>query len=102
MGGKNISRVLVNDNLPFNENKYNNISIRTFSEDVTNEDLMWHRDEEDRLITPLHETNWLIQLDNELPQQFDKPIFIEKEKYHRLIKGDGNLKLKVEKYETFN
>jgi hypothetical protein len=44
----------------------------------------------------------LIQLDNELPQQFDKPIFIEKEKYHRLIKGDGNLKLKVEKYETFN
>lgn len=97
MGRKNISRVLVENNLPFNENNHNGISIRTFSEDVTNEDLMWHRDPEDRLVTPLHETDWLIQLDDELPQEFNKPIFIKKERYHRLIKGDGNLKLKVNK-----
>ena len=97
MGRKNISRVLVDRDLPFEEEIKDDTSLRTFSESVTDEDLMWHRDPEDRLVTPLHETNWLIQLDDELPQPFNKSIFIEKERYHRLIKGDGNLKLKVNK-----
>jgi len=97
MGRKNISRILVDKDLPFEEEIQDNTSLRTFSESVTDEDLMWHRDPEDRLVTPLHETNWLIQIDDELPQPFNKPIMIKKEKYHRLIKGDGNLNLKVKR-----
>ena len=44
------------------------------------------------------QTNWQFQRDNELPICFDKPIFIKAEVYHRLIKGDGDLILKIIKY----
>lgn len=98
MGRKNISRILVNNVLPFDEKIQHNLSIRTFSENVSNEDLMWHCDAEHRLVIPLHENDWLIQLDDELPQLFSEPLFIKKDEMHRLIKGSGELKIIVKKY----
>lgn len=83
---------------PFNEEIKDNYYIRTFNKDVNIEDLEWHRDREDRLIECVGETNWQFQIDNELPICFDKPIFIKAEVYHRLIKGDGELILKIIKY----
>lgn len=76
--------------------------IRIFPEDTQKKDLVWHRDREDRIIEPLHETDWKFQFDNEVPIALDR-LFIEKDTYHRLIKGTGSLKLKVIKIgESYN
>ena len=86
---------------PFEEqNIEENVSIRTFSNDVEHGDLVWHRDREDRIIKSIEKTNWKIQLDNELPKEIDSPIFIPMGVYHRLIKGDGDLKLKLIKLKN--
>ena len=71
--------------------------IREFNHDVNQDDLVWHRDREDRTIEPLHETDWKFQYDNEVPIELNR-LFIPKDTYHRLIKGSGSLKLKVIKY----
>jgi len=71
--------------------------IREFNNDIDIVELMWHRDNEDRLIEALHDTDWQIQLDNQLPVLLDKPIFIPKHQYHRVIKGNGKLRIKINK-----
>ena len=84
--------------LPFTESQLSeSIYIRTFYENVDSGDLHWHRDREDRIIESTHETDWTFQIDNELPQKLNKEIFIPKGVYHRLIKGSGDLVLKVNK-----
>lgn len=72
--------------------------IRTFSETLTEEDLVWHRDPEDRTVVPLNNNNWYYQIDNKLPAKLNKPIFIPKDTYHRIIVGEGELKVKVIKH----
>jgi hypothetical protein len=69
--------------------------IREFNENIDPIELMWHRDDEDRTIEILGETNWKLQLDNELPTSLNKSIFIKRHQWHRVIKGDGNLRLKI-------
>jgi hypothetical protein len=44
-------------------------SVRVFSSDIDEEDLVWHRDREDRLLQIVGEmSDWQIQLENQLPQ----------------------------------
>jgi hypothetical protein len=69
--------------------------LRTFSKDTLEEDLKWHWDEEDRFISSIGDTDWLFQFDNELPQSMNSEIFIEKGRFHRIIKGTGDLLIKV-------
>lgn len=71
--------------------------IRTFNEKVETEELLWHWDDEDRIITPAHQTDWMFQFDNKLPQQIHGEIKIPSGVWHRLIKGTGGLTLTVEK-----
>ena len=71
--------------------------IREFSENIDPIELLWHRDNEDRTLEILGETNWKIQLDNELPTSLNDPIFIPRHQWHRVIKGDNKLKLKIYK-----
>jgi len=84
--------------LPFDEKIQENKRIRIFSEKVDNEELKWHFDDEDRKVRVLHKTNWMLQMDDELP----KPIIegkiynIPKGVYHRVIKGDGDLTVEIE------
>ena len=73
--------------------------IREFNENVDPIEMLWHRDNESRTIEILEDTNWYIQLDNNLPTSLKEHIFIPKHTYHRLIKGDGTLKLKIYKHE---
>ena len=75
-----------------------NTVIRVFecSDDLGTEEL-WHRDLEDRIVEIIGETDWLVQLDNQLPTSINSPIFIPKHEFHRTIKGTGNLKLKIHK-----
>jgi hypothetical protein len=69
--------------------------IREFDENIDPIELMWHRDNEDRIVEALESTDWLIQLDDSLPIMLNKPIFIPKHMYHRVIKGTGNLLVKI-------
>ncbi len=82
--------------LPFKEEKLEeNIFIREFSQDTDSSEFLWHRDREDRIIESVEETDWLFQLDNKLPQKIEGKIFIPKETFHRIIKGKGDLKIKL-------
>ena len=74
-----------------------NMVIRTFDENIDPIELMWHRDDEDRIVEAVEPTDWLVQLDNELPLAMDKPIFIPRHLWHRTIKGTGRLVIKIQK-----
>jgi hypothetical protein len=81
--------------LPFQETKLSdNEFIRVFGQDTDSGEYMWHRDREDRIIESIESTDWKIQLDNELPKLIDK-VFIPMGVYHRVIKGTGDLKIKL-------
>lgn len=69
--------------------------IREFSENIDPIELLWHRDNEDRIIEIIGETDWQIQLEDKLPTSINSPIFIPRGLYHRVIKGKGNLKIKI-------
>ena len=85
-------------NKPYNEKKIsNNIFIREFSSNSYSAELVWHRDKEDRIIEPIGDNDWFIQIDNELPKRINEKIFIKKETFHRVIKGSDNLKIKLTK-----
>jgi hypothetical protein len=71
--------------------------IREFSENIDPIELLWHRDDEDRTVEIIGETNWKLQLDNQLPTSLNQPIFIPRHEWHRVIKGTGTLKLKIHK-----
>ena len=71
--------------------------IREFSENIDPIELLWHRDDENRTVEIIGETDWKVQLDNQLPTSMNNPIFIPKHEWHRVIKGTGTLKLKIHK-----
>jgi hypothetical protein len=71
--------------------------IREFNENIDPIELLWHRDNEDRTLEILGETDWKIQLDNKLPTSLNCPIFIPRHEWHRVIKGNNNLKIKIYK-----
>lgn len=86
--------------LPFEEMKLNeSISIRKFSETISEGELVWHRDREPRKITVLEDTNWSIELDGHPPLILEKneEFFIPRGQYHRVIKGSGPFMVKIEK-----
>ena len=71
--------------------------IREFGENIDPIELMWHRDDEDRVVEIIGETDWSLQLDNSLPTSLQECICIPRHKWHRVIKGTGTLKLKIHK-----
>ena len=71
--------------------------IREFTENIDPIELMWHRDNEDRTIEVIGETDWMIQLDNSLPILLEGNIFISRHEWHRVIKGQKNLLVKINK-----
>jgi hypothetical protein len=76
----------------------NEYIIREFDENIDPIELMWHRDDEQRLVEVLEPGNgWKFQFDNELPWNLESKtsIFILKHQWHRVIKGTGTLKLKI-------
>jgi hypothetical protein len=71
--------------------------IREFSKNVSPTELKWHRDREDRIVEIVGKTDWKIQLENQLPTSINESIFIPKGEWHRLIKGNDKLVLKIYK-----
>ena len=76
--------------------------LRQFSENVDPIELLWHRDDEDRTVEIIGETDWSLQLDNSLPTSLQERIFIPRHQWHRVIKGTGVLTLKIYKNEKSN
>ena len=71
--------------------------IRAFDKQVKEEQLIWHKDKKDRYILAVSGEGWKLQIDNQLPVELksDKIYPIPKETYHRLVKGNGDLILKI-------
>lgn len=71
--------------------------IRTFEEDINESELVWHRDRNDREVEVVSGKGWQLQMDNSLPEELrvGKLYYINKMEYHRLLQGDGPLKLKI-------
>ena len=84
--------------LPYKETELSyNQYIREFSSDIDDHELEWHLDREDRIVEVIQNEGWEFQLDNELPIHLQNTIFIPKETYHRVIKGNGKLIVKITK-----
>lgn len=72
-------------------------NTRTFSADVDSDELIWHRDKRDREIAIVSGTGWKLQMDDRLPVELfvGKVYDIPKMEYHRVIKGTGDLVIKI-------
>jgi len=71
--------------------------IREFCDNIDPIELLWHRDDEHRTIEIIGDTDWKLQLENQLPTSINQPIHIPRHEWHRVIKGTGTLKLKIHK-----
>jgi len=82
---------------PYQDIEQDNVKIREFSEDIDPIELLWHRDLENRTVTVLEGKGWYFQKDNELPIELKEgtTIFIPRLEWHRVIKGNTNLKIKI-------
>lgn len=78
------------------ENLSQEIFIRRFVNTDKN-NLVWHRDKNDRVMTVLECGDWYFQFDNNQPIKLSKgdTIQIQKMIYHRLIKESGDLIIKI-------
>jgi len=86
--------------LPFLEKQVDkNVYLRKFLNETEDEEYIWHRDQEDRIIEVLSSDGWKFQQENELPILLEEgiTIYIPKLSWHRVIKGKGDLVVKVNK-----
>lgn len=76
--------------------------IREFDENIDTIALLWHRDDEQRLVEVLEcGQGWKMQMDDQLPTSLEPgvSIFILRHQWHRVIKGEGKLLVKIHKNE---
>jgi hypothetical protein len=93
----NLDENMEKEKFPFSQTEKDGKKIRTFKKDVDSEELVWHRDREDRLVEILEGTDWELQIDNELPKKM-KPgdkFIIPEGIYHRVKKGKDDLKISI-------
>ena len=82
---------------PYTEYNTEGYLVREFSCDTDSFEYVWHRDKEDRIVESVDETDWMIQIDNEIPKVLSEKTFIPKGIYHRVIKGTDDLTVRVKK-----
>ena len=82
---------------PYKQTIKNGIKTRKFDQNIDEHELKWHRDERDRVVKIVEGNGWKFQMDNELPitlKEGDR-ITIPSEIYHRVIRGTGDLIIKI-------
>lgn len=85
-----------NDMKPYSQEKISeNSFIRTFDSDTDVSKLVWHRDKSDRVVEVIQNDGWKFQFDNEIPFILKEKITIPKETFHRILKGNGDLVIKI-------
>jgi hypothetical protein len=72
---------------------------RTFYSSVGSDELVWHRDKEDRKVTVIEGEGWQFQFNGSLPIELrqNRMFEIPRDMYHRLVKGKTKLVLRIEK-----
>ena len=83
---------------PYRQIQTSEYIYRKFTQDILEEELVWHRDQNDREVEILEPTDWMFQFDNQIPQQLKDRLFIPKDTYHRVIKGTGDLQIRIKEY----
>jgi len=80
---------------------YDNVFTRVFKEDVEKDQLIWHKDKKSRVVKVIYGTGWKLQMDNDLPFELEvgQNYHINKEEFHRLHKGNSDLKLEIKEYD---
>ena len=71
--------------------------IREFSADTDPMSLIWHEDQEDRIIEVLEGNEWKFQFDEDIPFEMvnGNKFKVPKGFLHRVIKGKGNLRVRI-------
>lgn len=91
------------DYRPFKDIIQNDLIIREFNSNIDSSECIWHVDEYDRIVEVIeNDGTWMLQFDNELPKILEGVIYIKKNVYHRLIKGDNRLKIKIKEIKDGN
>jgi hypothetical protein len=82
---------------PYSQKNDGKYIIRTFDENIDPQELVWHRDEKTRLVEIISGDGWKFQMDNKLPIELKEgmKLKIPKETYHRIIKGETPLTIKI-------
>ena len=73
------------------------VFVRSFSEQLDDSEMIWHRDRNDRTIKVLEGSGWKFQYDNKLPFEIKEgDVFsVDAYEYHRLLKGNTKLVLQI-------
>jgi quercetin dioxygenase-like cupin family protein len=89
---------------PFHQETEGNIIKRTFSPDVESDELVWHQDLKDRVVTIIESGGWQFQREDELPIKLmnEQVLFIPKNSWHRVIKGMNKLVVHIEELNSIN
>jgi hypothetical protein len=92
-----LGRKLDESTLPFKQTTKDGIKTRVFDKNIDNHELKWHRDERDRIVEVVKGSGWKFQTDNELPRTLKEGdrFTIPSEIYHRVIRGSGDLVIKI-------
>jgi hypothetical protein len=85
----------------FEKSIYKNVFTRVFKQNIEDKQLIWHKDRKDRVVKVIWGTGWKLQYDNELPTELEigQNYYIKKENFHRLHKGNSELKLEIKEYD---
>ena len=85
---------------PYEEKKSGKVITRKFSSGVQSSELTWHRDIRDRYVTVVEGIGWHLQCEDALPVPMLEGLgyWIEQGEWHRLIKGNSSLVLKIEEF----
>jgi hypothetical protein len=86
------------NNFPFEQKKLSEgVLLRKFSSDTQEGSLVWHRDRQDRVVEVVHGNGWMFQRDDSVPVLLTagSTFEIQAEEWHRIIKGKGDLIVKI-------
>lgn len=94
---QSLGRKLDESTLPFKQTIEDGVKTRVFDKNIDDHELQWHRDERDRIVEVVKGSGWKFQMDDELPKTLKEGdrFTIPSEIYHRVIRGNGNLVIKI-------
>ena len=87
-------------NFPFKERVISEgVVERTFSSGTGSDELIWHRDREDRHLLVVESGGWQFQMDNSLPVNLEpgQELLVPAGAWHRVISGNNDLKIIINK-----
>ena len=100
MNGKTKIKQNRSEEFPFSEASLGDGHyLRKFSKATSSDELIWHKDREDRIIEVISGSNWMLQLDNSIPELLSpgSKYFIKNNTWHRVIRGSSDLIIKLTK-----